>query len=201
MAVIVGKAIIDPMESQSCRYRYKENAFFGGFIQGYLTMDAISALVFGIVVVQVIRSKGIKESSQIAKITVVSGIIAVLGLTLIYLSLAYLGSTSTSLGISENGGLILTNVVNELYGTSGKILLGLVIILACLTTSGLTSACAGFFTNLFPKLSHKTIVTMVCVFSLIVSNLGLTQLIAVTLPVLTHHLSSCNRINCTFVFP
>ena len=115
-------------------------------------MDAISALVFGIVVVQVIRSKGIKESSQIAKITVVSGIIAVLGLTLIYLSLAYLGSTSTSLGISENGGLILTNVVNELYGTSGKILLGLVIILACLTTSvGLTSACAGFFTNLFPK--------------------------------------------------
>ncbi|AXO98107.1 branched-chain amino acid transport system II carrier protein [Bacillus anthracis] len=186
VAVIVGKAIIDPIgEPAAPLAAYKENAFFGGFIQGYLTMDAISALVFGIVVVQVIRSKGIKESNQIAKITVVSGIIAVLGLTLIYLSLAYLGSTSTSLGISENGGLILTNVVNELYGTGGKILLGLVIILACLTTSvGLTSACAGFFTNLFPKLSHKTIVTMVCVFSLIVSNLGLTQLIAVTLPVL-----------------
>ncbi|WHY31129.1 branched-chain amino acid transport system II carrier protein [Bacillus wiedmannii] len=186
VAVIVGKAIIDPIgEPAAPLAAYKENAFFGGFIQGYLTMDAISALVFGIVVVQVIRSKGIKESSEVAKITVVSGIIAVLGLTLIYLSLAYLGSTSTSLGVSENGGLILTNVVNELYGTSGKILLGLVIILACLTTSvGLTSACAGFFTNIFPKLSHKTIVTMVCVFSLIVSNLGLTQLIAVTLPVL-----------------
>ena len=184
VAVIVGKAIIDPIGA-GCAVSCLQRKCFGGFIQGYLTMDAISALVFGIVVVQVIRSKGIKESSQIAKITVVSGIIAVLGLTLIYLSLAYLGSTSTSLGVSENGGLILTNVVNELYGTSGKILLGLVIILACLTTSvGLTSACAGFFTNLFPKLSHKTIVTMVCVFSLIVSNLGLTQLIAVTLPVL-----------------
>lgn len=116
------KAIIDGIgEPAAPLAAYKENAFFGGFIQGYLTMDAISALVFGIVVVQVIRSKGIKESNQIAKITVVSGIIAVLGLTLIYLSLAYLGSTSTSLGISENGGLILTNVVNELYGTGGKI--------------------------------------------------------------------------------
>ncbi len=72
--------------------------------------------------------------------------------------LAYLGS-SNALGVSENGGLILTNVVNELYGTSGKILLDLLLVLACLTTSvGLTSACAGFFTNLFPKLSHKTIV-------------------------------------------
>ena len=62
------KAIIDPIgEPAAPLAAYKENAFFGGFIQGYLTMDAISALVFGIVVVQVIRSKGIKESSQIAK--------------------------------------------------------------------------------------------------------------------------------------
>ncbi|ABS21864.1 branched-chain amino acid transport system II carrier protein [Bacillus cytotoxicus NVH 391-98] len=186
VAVIVSKAIIDPIGEPAAPLDvYKDNAFFGGFIQGYLTMDAISALVFGIVVVQVIRSKGITESNQIAKTTITSGIIAVFGLTLIYLSLAYLGSTSTSLGVSDNGGLILTKVVNELYGTSGKILLGLVITLACLTTSvGLTSACAGFFTKLFPKLSHRMIVTMVCVFSLVVSNLGLTQLIAVTLPVL-----------------
>ena len=69
------KAIIDQLEPAAPLAAYKENAFFGGFIQGYLTMDAISALVFGIVVVQVIRSKGIKESSQIAKITVVSGIL------------------------------------------------------------------------------------------------------------------------------
>lgn len=186
VALIVGKAIIDPIGVPAAPIeRYQENAFFGGFIEGYLTMDAISALVFGIVVVQVIRSKGIKESGQIAKTTIISGVIAVLGLTLIYLSLAYLGSTSTSLGVSDNGGLILTNIVNELFGTSGKILLALVITLACLTTSvGLTSACAGFFANLLPQISHKMVVTIVCVFSLVVSNLGLTQLIAITLPVL-----------------
>ncbi|MEH7017782.1 MULTISPECIES: branched-chain amino acid transport system II carrier protein BrnQ4 [Bacillus] len=186
VAVIVGKAIIDPIGAPASPMEaYKENAFFGGFIQGYLTMDAISALVFGIVVVRVIRSMGIKESNQIAKTTIISGVIAVIGLTLIYLSLSYLGSTSTSLGVSDNGGLILTNVVNQLFGTTGKVLLAFVITFACLTTSvGLASACAEFFTSLFPKVAHKTIVTIICVFSLFVSNLGLTQLIAVTLPVL-----------------
>ena len=67
VAVIVGKAIIDPIGEPGAVSAYKENAFFGGFIQGYLTMDAISALVFGIVVVQVIRSKGIKRVVKLQK--------------------------------------------------------------------------------------------------------------------------------------
>ncbi len=68
VAVIVGKAIVDPIgEPAAPLEAYKENAFFGGFIQGYLTMDAISALVFGIVVVQVIRSKGIKRVIKLQK--------------------------------------------------------------------------------------------------------------------------------------
>ncbi|CAM4177277.1 branched-chain amino acid transporter [Bacillus manliponensis] len=186
VAVIVGKALIDPIGAPAEPFEaYKENAFFSGFIQGYSTMDALSALVFGIVVVQVIRSKGIKESGQVARVTIISGVIAAIGLTLIYFALAYLGSTSSSLGVSDNGGLILTNVVNELFGTTGKILLAFVITFACLTTSvGLTSACGGFFTKLFPQLSYKAVVIIVSVFSLVVANLGLTQLIEITLPVL-----------------
>ncbi len=62
VAVIVGKAIIDPIgEPKRAVMRHTKKMLLGGFIQGYLTMDAISALVFGIVVVQVIRSKGIKR--------------------------------------------------------------------------------------------------------------------------------------------
>ncbi|MFD3450237.1 branched-chain amino acid transport system II carrier protein [Microbacteriaceae bacterium 4G12] len=185
VCVIVGKAIISPVgKAAEPMTGYDTGAFFKGFIQGYLTMDAIGALVLGIVVVQAIRAKGVTEKKQIAKTTIMAGAIAAVGLILIYISLAFVGSTSIALGKSENGGTILTAVVNELFGPTGKVLLAFVITFACLTTSvGLTSACAEFFSKMF-SISYKKIVTIICVFSLFVSNLGLTQLIQVTLPVL-----------------
>ena len=67
VAVIVGRQLLINWRAGCALAAYKENAFFGGFIQGYLTMDAISALVFGIVVVQVIRSKGIKRVVKLQK--------------------------------------------------------------------------------------------------------------------------------------
>ncbi|KOS30000.1 branched-chain amino acid transporter [Bacillus anthracis] len=185
IAIIVGKAIITPGKFGEPAGDYKEIPFFKGFIEGYLTIDAIAALVFGIIVVNAIRQKGITEKKSIAKITIICGIIAALGLTIVYLSLAYLGASNGNLGKSENGGQILTNVVNHLFGTSGNILLGIAIILACLTTSvGIVSACANYFSTLLPKLSYKKLVIFVCVFRLIIANLGLTQLIKITLPVL-----------------
>lgn len=93
---------------------------------------------------------------------------------LIYLLFVYFGLISILFGILENGGFILMNVVNELYGMSGKILLGFVIIFVCLIIFvGLIFVCVGFFINLFLKFLYKMIVIMVCVFSLIVFNLGL----------------------------
>ncbi|MBO9128107.1 branched-chain amino acid transport system II carrier protein [Bacillus sp. 165] len=186
VAVIVGKAVIDPVgEFGKPTEAYAQDAFFTGFIQGFLTMDAISALVLGIVIVQAIKARGVTNNKVIVKSTITAGVIAAIGLVLIYLSLAYVGASSVELGRLDNGGMILTGVVNYLFGTTGKMLLGLAITFACLTTSvGLTSACAEFFAKMFPKFSYKTIVTIICVFSLFVSNLGLTQLIKVTLPVL-----------------
>ena len=59
-----------------------------------------------------------------------------------YLALAYLGASSVSLGMGANGGIILTNVVNHLFGSYGTLLLGIAITAACLTTSvGIVAAC------------------------------------------------------------
>jgi branched-chain amino acid:cation transporter, LIVCS family len=59
------------------------------------------------------------------------------------------------------------------------------IALACLVTAvGLTCACAEYFSTVLP-LSYKTLVIILALFSLAVSNLGLTQLIAFSIPVLT----------------
>jgi branched-chain amino acid:cation transporter, LIVCS family len=59
------------------------------------------------------------------------------------------------------------------------------IALACLVTAvGLTCACAEYFSTVLP-LSYKALVVILALFSLGVSNLGLTQLIAFSIPLLT----------------
>ncbi|RFB34693.1 branched-chain amino acid transport system II carrier protein [Brevibacillus sp. VP] len=164
---------------------YMNNAFFKGFLEGYLTMDTLGALVFGIVVISSIQSRGITDKKSITMATVKAGSIAGVALALVYMALAYLGAGSSILGVSTNGGQILTTVVAYLFGQSGVVLLGTAITLACLTTSiGLITACGQFFSTLIPALSYKVAISILCVFSLIVANLGLNQIISYSVPVL-----------------
>ncbi|MFP3386547.1 branched-chain amino acid transport system II carrier protein, partial [Tritonibacter sp. SIMBA_163] len=60
---------------------YGTEAFFESFLQGYLTMDAIAALVFGIVIIQSIRAKGVEDKNTILKTTAYAGFIAAAGLS------------------------------------------------------------------------------------------------------------------------
>ena len=63
--------------------------------------------------------------------------------------------------------------------------MAVLICLACMVTAvGLTCACAEYFSRVLP-LSYKTLVIALALFSLLVSNLGLTKLIAFSIPVLT----------------
>ena len=60
------------------------------------------------------------------------------------------------LGHLENGGEVLAKVSNYYFGSYGGVLLGLMITVACLTTSvGLVSACSSFFHKLFPNVLTK----------------------------------------------
>ncbi|OYD06278.1 branched-chain amino acid transport system II carrier protein [Paludifilum halophilum] len=164
---------------------YKEAPFFEGFMEGYLTMDALAALVFGIVAVTAAQERGVTDRRSLAWSIIKAGMIAAVGLGSVYLILAYLGSTSQVLGLSDNGGEVLTNVVQTLFGPAGSLLLGSAVTVACLTTSvGLVTACGIYFSKLFPSISYKQVVVAVALFSMGVANLGLTQIIAVSVPVL-----------------
>jgi len=164
---------------------YADSAFVKGFLEGYLTLDALAAMVFGIVVTSAVQDKGVTEPRSVMWSTIKAGIIAAVGLGLVYLSLGYMGATSYSLGQSDNGGQILTAVVQHLFGQSGLIILGAAVTLACLTTSvGLVTACSAFFTSYTRGISYRAMCAILCVFSAAVANVGLTQLIAFSVPVL-----------------
>ncbi|CNL01116.1 branched-chain amino acid transport system II carrier protein [Yersinia alsatica] len=165
---------------------YQQVPFSSGFVNGYLTMDTLGALVFGIVIVNAARSRGVVSPRLLTRYTIWAGLIAGVGLTLVYLSLFKLGSGSGSLTPdAQNGAVVLHTYVQHTFGGLGSVFLAALIFIACMVTAvGLTCACAEFFAQYLP-LSYRTLVFILGIFSMMVSNLGLSHLIQISIPVLT----------------
>ncbi len=156
-----------------------------GFLEGYNTMDTFGALMFGMLMVDALKSKGITEAKSKTNYLIKAALIAATGLALVYISLLYLGATSSSIAAGvDNGGTLLSLYVQALFGSYGQAVLSTIVLLACLTTAiGLISACSDYFSNLTP-FSYRTWVMTIGVISAIVANVGLSQLIALSVPVL-----------------
>ena len=164
---------------------YVAQPLLKGFLEGYLTMDALGAMVFGIVIASAVRDRGVQERRLVTRYSVIAVLIAATALAGVYLSLFYLGAGSNVLarGVS-NGGELLTRYVQHTFGTPGQLLLAVVIVLACLTTAvGLMTACGEFFSELF-GLSYRLVASGFVLLSTVISNVGLTQLIQFSIPVL-----------------
>lgn len=164
---------------------YTEMAFSNGFINGYLTMDTLGAMVFGIVIVNAARSRGVENSALLTRYTMWAGLIAGVLLTLVYVSLFKLGENSgTLLPNASNGADILHAYVQHTFGNYGSFFLGVLIFIACMVTAvGLTCACAEFFA-LYVPFSYRKLVWILGIFSMVISNLGLSKLIEFSIPVL-----------------
>lgn len=160
--------------------------FFKGFIDGYQTMDTLGALVFGIVVIQAIQGKGITDNAQVARYTMLAGLIAAVGLAMVYVVLGYIGATSQNLVANPSSGApIIAAFVDAVFGSWGKVVLAITVILACLTTAiGLMTACGAYFSRVFPVMNYRQWVILFTVMSAIISNAGLATLLSVTIPAL-----------------
>ncbi|VAX76242.1 Branched-chain amino acid transport system 2 carrier protein [Serratia symbiotica] len=171
---------------------YQTIPFYSGFVNGYLTMDTLGALVCGSVIVNAVRSRGVKDTALLTRYTILAGLIAGVGLTLVYLSLFNLGSGSGVLvPEATNGAVILYAYVQHSFGNVGSFFLAALIFIACVVTAvGLTCACAEFFAKHLP-FSYKTLVFILGLFSMVLSNLGLSQLIQISTQVLTAMYPSC----------
>ena len=187
LAILLFFVVFKPMGvPEAPQVAYETGAFFKGFTEGYNTMDALASLVFAIIVINSLQRMGVKSKKGILKATALSGTVAIVILAFIYVGISYLGATSTStFGLFDNGGPVLSNVSTHYFGIFGTILLAIVMFLACLTTAiGLTTANAEYFHTLFPKISYKVYVIIFATFSFGISNVGLSNLITFSVPVL-----------------
>lgn len=138
-------------------------------------------------IIQAIKQKGAKTTKQLMSVCLKAATIAAVILMVLYTSFAFLGASSVErIGYADNGGTVLAEVSSIYFGQYGALLLGLMITIACLTTSvGLITSCSTYFHKLFPKLSYKSFTILLSAFSMVVANVGLTQLIAISVPVMT----------------
>jgi LIVCS family branched-chain amino acid:cation transporter len=184
LGIIIFKGVTNPLGSIG-EGSYT-NPFSKGFLNGYNTMDAIASVIFGMIIVKGIKEKGVTNSSDIAKITIMAGMIAAGGLAFIYLGLAYIGATAGTIFTGDNPGEMLSFISEALLGTPGKIVIGIVMALACLTTAiGLVASCGEYFSRLTNnRLSYNTVAIITTLISLLLANMGLAKILLVSVPLL-----------------
>ena len=183
---IIIKGIVTPL-GEIADLPQISNVTVTGIKAGYQTMDALAALPFGIIILQSVTAKGYKQGKSQLRVVGGAALLAGVLLLAVYMGLAYLGATvSTQYTGSIGRAALIMAIVEALMGKTGVVIFGVVVGLACVTTAiALTSSAAAYFSELCRgKVSYKVFVAAICVFSAVVSNLGLDRIVAVAAPVL-----------------
>lgn len=186
LAVLIIKGMITPV-GQIMSYSTSITAANTGFLAGYQTMDVLGALAFTIIVLSDVRAKGYTTSKSAMAVVSRASIVTVTGLFLVYGGLCFLGATSSSLHMGHhNEAALLVEITGMILGNFGKALLGVIVFFACMTTAvGLASSSSDFFYQLFnEKVNYKLIVTVVCAVGYLLSNVGISVMIALATPML-----------------
>ena len=186
LGFLITKGIISPIGQLNINT--DNNLFVNGISQGYQTMDALGIGGVTTLILTSFISKGYIDKKENISMTLKSAIIAGCGLVIVYGGLAYLGATvSTVYDASISQTALLVNITHTLLGKNGIVLLGIIVAFACLTTSiGLTSVTAKYFEDVTnKKLKYSHLVTFICIFSSVASNLGVDKIIAIAAPILT----------------
>jgi len=190
LAILIVATLFHPMPTVANRPPqppYDHQPFMHGFLDGYNPMDALASLAFAIVIIEAINQRGSTGRRDVTHITIRAGLVGTIPLTLVYVSLAWLGRTSTLVvPNAANGGVVLARVSRHYYGTAGQVLIAAIVLVACLKTAiGLVVACAEIFRRMFPAgPSVRSWVVIFSVASAIIANAGLTAIIAWSTPVL-----------------
>ncbi|MBU5678019.1 branched-chain amino acid transport system II carrier protein [Alkaliphilus sp. MSJ-5] len=184
LLVIIIKGIISPIGTIGASQI--ATPFATGFKEGYQTMDALASTVLGSIIVGSIMAKGYKNPRDVSSLTIKAGIVATIGLGVIYGGLAYLGATATSFPSDISRAQLIIGITESILGNVGKILLGIAVGLACLTTSiGLTAATGEYFSKLTKnKLSYKLVCILTAIISMVISNAGVDEITSLAEPLL-----------------
>lgn len=182
LAFLIFKGIADPISVPVSTPL--EHPFGKGFVEGYQTMDLLAATIFGMIILNEIRSKGIFNKAQQVSSIVKAGLIAASCLALVYCGLFYLGATTSGLFDDISRTKLLSTMATRLMGNNGNIVLGIAVSMACLTTAiGIIVVCGQFFNKIsYGKLNYKMVCVVVAAISFVLANAGVEMIVRIAVP-------------------
>ena len=188
LVVLCGATILTaPGLERSAIDPYASAPMTTGLTQGYLTMDVLSASVFGIVVISSLRERGFTAPGRLVRGTTIAGGIAAVLLGAVYIGLALIGTRSPGDVTSETteGTELLRAAASLTLGRGGVIVFAGIVVLACLTTAvGLLASWAGYAYTAWPAVSFNRQLTAGTLVSFVLANLGLKAILKITAPLL-----------------
>ena len=128
-----------------------------------------------------LRARGVEKPGAVVRSTAWAGVIAGVLLLAVYCMLAHVGALSGgAMPNPADGAEALTNAAGLLFGTGGRVLLAAIFLIACFNVCvGLISSCGTYFHGICPRLGYRTWAVLFAVVSMVISNAGLAQILAV----------------------
>lgn len=186
LTILVVLGVFFPISSPQSLSVSSSKAFSLGFVEGYQTLDALASLIFSGIIIAAAKAKGHTLLKEKTRIVILSGILSAACLVFIYGGLVYLGTTSGIDDPSIRRSDLLIQLAQNILGGYSTYAIAVCIGFACLTTAvALTSAFGSFFERLTNgKVNYKIFVVVCCIFSGIISILGVDDIITYAYPFL-----------------
>ncbi|MGU7901028.1 branched-chain amino acid transport system II carrier protein [Streptococcus suis] len=166
-------------------------AFGTGFIEGYNTLDALASIAFSVVAVNTLKQLGFSSKKEYVSTIWSVGFVVALAFSALYVGLAFLGNhfpvPADVLASKEihKGVYVLSQATQAIFGPSAQIFLAAMVIVTCFTTTvGLIVSSGEFFAERFSRFNYKVYATLFTLIGFGIANLGLSKIIAFSIPVL-----------------
>ena len=163
-------------------------AIIAGLLEGYQTYDALGGVLIGGVVIISLNLEGGISFEDKKAIIAKSGLVAAIGLFLIYTGMIAVGALhNTEFEASISRPELLTSLSIKTLGNIGNVFLSVLIALACFTTAvSVIVGTADFFKGLFKNSQIVYTITAVisCLIGVFVGQFDVSYIIVVALPAL-----------------
>lgn len=188
--VVLGAVKYSGHAPQVATEAYQASAFGQGFLEGYNTLDALASVAFSVIAVTTLNQLGFTSKKEYIKTIWIVGIVVAIGFSILYIGLGYLGNhfpipAKVMASDANKGVYVLSEATKAIFGPAAQIFLaGMVTVTCFTTTAGLIVSTGEFFHNTFPKISYKVYASFFTLIGFAIANLGLSAIIAYSLPVL-----------------
>ena len=188
--VVLGALKYSGHSPQVATEAYQASAFGQGFLEGYNTLDALASVAFSVIAVTTLNQLGFTSKKEYIKTIWIVGIVVAIGFSVLYIGLGYLGNhfpipASVRASDANKGVYVLSEATKAIFGPVAQIFLaGMVTVTCFTTTAGLIVSTGEFFHHTFPKISYKVYATVFTLIGFAIANLGLSAIIAYSVPVL-----------------